>query len=149
MAIPLWIIYSVSAAILWGLGYVLSEKLMKETAISPAFLMMAIELITLPMCVLLCLHLGQFKSGLSAVFSSPQVMILLLLAALTVIGGNFLILNSVVEKNATLTTLIEISYPFFTILFAYLILKETQVDWWTALGGLLIFSGVIVIILKN
>ena len=135
--------------ILWGLGYTLSEKIMRDSAITPAVLMLLIQLIIVPMYILLCLYLGQLKTGFSAAFSSPQILGLLVVAAVTVLGGNFLILNSIVDKNATLTGVIEISYPLFTAFFSYLILKDVQLDWWTALGGVLIFGGVIVIAIKS
>ena len=149
MVIPLWVLYGTFASILWAIGYVLSEKVMRETQLSPAYLMLAIQVISLPMYLALCLYLGQLKTGFLTTIASPQIMGLLVIMALTVLGGNFLILQTVLEKNATLAALIEITYPLFTVLFAYFILKEVQIDLWTAVGGALIFAGVIVIILKN
>ena len=119
MAAYIWMIYAFSAAILWGLGYVLSEKIMKTTGITPPFLMITMNAITLPLYFLLTVYLGQFKSGLGEVLASWQTAALLVLAALTTVGGNILILHGIAAKNATLTSMIEISYPFFVVLFSY------------------------------
>lgn len=149
MVANLWFFYSLTASILWGVGYVLAEKILKQTVISPAFLMLTATAVTLPLYAALCVYLGEFKTGMAATFSSPLVFWLVVLHALTIIGGNFLILTSVVEKNATLVTMIEITYPLFVALFAYLILKEVQLTWATAAGAALIFSGVAVIYFKG
>ena len=149
MAGSLWIVYALSASVLWGIGYVLSEKILKETAISPAFLMLASQIICIPLYIGLCYYLGQIKTGIGALFSSQAIFWLVAVHAATLVIGNFLILNSVVEKNATLATLIEITYPLFVALFAFLILKEAQLNWGTAFGGALVFIGVITIYLKS
>lgn len=149
MAGSLWIVCSLSAAMLWGIGYVIAEKILKETDISPAFLMVATEVITLPLYIGLCVYLGQLKTGIGIIMSSNTIFWLVVIHAFTIVGGNFLILNSVLLKNATLATLLEITYPLFVAFFAYLILKDTQLNWGTAFGAVLIFSGVFVIYLKN
>lgn len=53
------------------------------------------------------------------------------------------------EKNATLASLIEISYPFFVALFAWLFFREVQVSVPTIVGGLMILGGVTVVFLSN
>jgi drug/metabolite transporter (DMT)-like permease len=53
------------------------------------------------------------------------------------------------EKNATLASLIEISYPFFVAVFAWLFFRETQFTWPTVFGGVLILSGVAVVFFSN
>ena len=52
---------------------------------------------------------------------------------------------SIVNKNATLAGLIEITYPLFIVLFAWLLFKEGQLTLGTALGSLCILCGVGVI----
>ena len=149
MAIPLWMVYALSTSVLWGLGYVLAEKIMRETAITPVFLMVIMNVIALPVYMALSFFLGQFKVGVGEIFSSGYLIVLLLLAAFSAVGGNILILHSIVEKNAALASLLEISYPLFVVIFSYLILKDAQLNWGTGLGGLLIFAGVVVIYLKS
>ncbi|MGA2053413.1 MAG: EamA family transporter, partial [Opitutales bacterium] len=54
-------------------------------------------------------------------------------------------LLAIQHKNATLASLIEISYPFFVALFAWLLFRDVQLSWATALGGLLILAGIAII----
>ncbi|MGH8046022.1 MAG: EamA family transporter, partial [Chthoniobacterales bacterium] len=53
------------------------------------------------------------------------------------------------EKNATLASLIEISYPIFVAFFAWLFFRETQFNFMTIVGGALVMGGVIVVFLGN
>jgi drug/metabolite transporter (DMT)-like permease len=50
-------------------------------------------------------------------------------------------------KNPTLASLIEISYPFFVVLFTWVFFRQCQLNLSTMIGGLLILAGVFVIIL--
>lgn len=148
MSAHLWFIYALSAAVMWGLGYVLSEKLLRF-GMTPAFMMIVANLLMLPLLIGLVVYMGETKQQISLLFGSKGMIFLTCAMSLLIIGGNFLILTSINEKNATLASLIEISYPLFTCFFAWLILKETQINWAQAAGGLLIFSGVCLIYLKS
>jgi drug/metabolite transporter (DMT)-like permease len=56
---------------------------------------------------------------------------------------------SIASKNATLASLIEISYPVFVAVFAYLLFREIHVNPSVIIGGLLVFAGVAMIIWNN
>ena len=148
IASKLWFFSALGAAFLWGIGYVLSEKLLRQ-GFTPAFLMFASDIITLPFYFLLVWYLGELKGGISLALSDWKTLSLLVLVALTVIGGNFLIFTSIADKNATMASIIEITYPLFTCLFAWLLLKDVQISWQTAMGGLFILVGVIIIYIKG
>jgi drug/metabolite transporter (DMT)-like permease len=53
------------------------------------------------------------------------------------------------EKNATLASLIEISYPLFVAFFAWLFFREVQWNLPTIVGGLLTLGGVAVVYFGN
>ncbi len=144
----LWFFYALGASILWGIGYVLSEKLLKS-GFTPAFMMLSSGVITLPFYLLLVVYLGQLQGGLGLLFSDKNNLILMCLVGFTVVGGNFLIFMSIYEKNATMASIIEITYPLFTCLFAWLILRQVQIGWQTAIGGLFILAGIIIIFLEK
>ncbi len=63
--------------------------------------------------------------------------------------GGLCIYHAIGGRNATVASLIEISYPLFVALFAWLFFRELQINWQTALGGLLILSGVSIVFLSN
>jgi drug/metabolite transporter (DMT)-like permease len=71
----------------------------------------------------------------------------LVVAVVSSAAGALLIYIAIGEKNATLASLIEISYPFFVAVFAWLFFRETQFSWPTVFGGLLILGGVAVVFL--
>jgi drug/metabolite transporter (DMT)-like permease len=63
--------------------------------------------------------------------------------------GGLLIYSAIGEKNATLASLIEISYPFFVAMFAWVFFRETQFNLATVLGGVLILGGVFTVFVAN
>jgi drug/metabolite transporter (DMT)-like permease len=59
--------------------------------------------------------------------------------------GAFLTYAAMSAKNPTLASLIEISYPLFVVLFAWIFFREMQLNAVTLCGGLLVVAGVTVI----
>ncbi|PCH98334.1 MAG: hypothetical protein COB76_07165 [Alphaproteobacteria bacterium] len=148
LGVPLWFIFALSASIVWGLGYVLSEQLLK-TGITPAFLVMCQAIIVLPLYAISAWSLGNPAEEIRSVLSNKTLLFYMLISSLAILGGNFLILYGISVKNATMVSMIEISYPFFIVLFSWLFFKDIQINWWTALGGVSIFTGVCIIYLKG
>jgi drug/metabolite transporter (DMT)-like permease len=52
-------------------------------------------------------------------------------------------------RNATLASLIEISYPAFVAVFAWLLFREWQLNAGVLLGALLVFAGCTLIIVNS
>jgi drug/metabolite transporter (DMT)-like permease len=71
------------------------------------------------------------------------------LAVVASAAGALLIYMAIGEKNATLASLIEISYPFFVAVFAWVFFRDMQFNLATIFGGILILSGVAVVFLGN
>ena len=149
MADKLWFFYALGAAIVWGLGYVLSQKLLQQYEMSTTFLIFMCCLLALPLYFTLSFAMGDFQDGMDLLRRDWRAFALVCIISVTVVGGNYLITNSIVEKNAALASLVEITYPLFTLLFAYLILKEVQVNLYTGIGSLMILCGVGLIYLKS
>ncbi len=144
----LWIILAVSASVLWGLGYAISEKVL-NTGLHPSILMLATAAITFPFFIVLALYLNQIKPGIALLQANPKLIAMMLLNAVCIVIGSYFILVAINLKNATLVNIIEMTYPFFTALFAYLILKEVQLNEWTVFGGLFIIAGLAIIAIKS
>ena len=53
------------------------------------------------------------------------------------------------SNNPTVAGAIDITYPFFVALIAWLVFRENQVDWSVIVGGALIFAGSFLIIWKH
>lgn len=148
MMAHLWIILAVSASVLWGLGYAMAEKVL-NTGLHPSILMLATATITFPLFVFLAFYLEQVKPGIALITANPKILLMMLVNALCIVVGGYLILVAVNLKNATLVNMIEMTYPFFTALFAYFLLKEAQLNSWTAFGGLFIIIGLMIITIKS
>jgi drug/metabolite transporter (DMT)-like permease len=73
----------------------------------------------------------------------------ILAIAVTSTAGAVLLFLSIDSKNATLTSLIEISYPIFVVVFAYLLFKQVHLNLSMMIGGLLILAGAAIIIVNN
>lgn len=69
--------------------------------------------------------------------------------AVTSLLATALLFVSVYRKNATMAGLIEISYPIFIVLFTWVLFREVHLTWTSALGGLLIVAGAVIVILSS
>lgn len=143
----LWFFCALGTAVLWGLGYAISDKIMRDS-FSPIFLMLSTGIIYLTFSLVLAFFTDNLKPGFEIVMNNPKSLWGLSINAITVVVGSFLILYAINLKNATSVNLIEITYPIFTLIFAYILMREIQINAAVIVGGLLIFSGVIIIYLK-
>lgn len=144
----MWFFYSLAAAVLWGAGYAVSEKIM-QAGITPLFLMLFGGVIALPLYFVLAFYLGEIKPNFSVLQENKSIWGPLLFVELTYLVAGFLIYLSISEKNATLASMVEIAYPLFTFAFAWLLYREVQLNFYTALGGLLILTGIAFIYFKS
>jgi drug/metabolite transporter (DMT)-like permease len=147
MMANLWFFCALGTAIMWGFGYALSEKVMKDSY-HPLFIMVVTGFLYFVLSIVAAYFTNNLKGGLQTIQDNPASIVNVMLVSLSVVIGSFLILYAISLKNATLVNLIEITYPIFTLIFAYIIMKEVQISPATAFGGLLIFTGIGVIYLK-
>lgn len=145
MAAHLWMVYAIAASLLWGLVYVLAGRLLQHGLSVPTVLVIESGLLFLFMAPA---H-KALKSDFQILLNNPQLAGMAILLAICFVAANFMIATSIAEKNATLAALLEISYPIFTVFFAWLIFRDAHLTWETALGGLLIFIGVSIIYVRN
>lgn len=144
----LWFFLSLAAAACWGFGYAVAERILRA-GVPVAVLMLVTGFTIFILNFLIAYFSSHLKSGLQTLVSDWRILAMALAMALTILGGNYMIFMSVMLKNAALANMIEIAYPFFTFLFAWLLFRDVQLNWSTALGGLLIFAGVGVIYWKS
>jgi len=143
----MWIIYALGASLMWGLTYVINEQVYKKISVITS---LAITTIVTGIVMLLIADAGNFLSrDLNAIGGSRRLLWLIVAESIILILAELFIGLSITNKNATLAGLIEISYPIFIALFAYLLFKENQLSASTAVGGAFIFIGVFVIYYFN
>jgi len=139
---PLGIIFAIGAAVAWGAVYALDQKILVK--LSPLTLLIVSSIVTLVICIPLSLWLEP-QAMKSFLGSGKTVQVLLLVSTILVIGANYLILSSVQKLGAATASILEISYPFFVVLFVALMFgSQVNASFWV--GALLIFAGAATII---
>lgn len=143
----MWFFYALLAAMFWGFDYVFAERVLKYISI-PTFLVFQLFFATAAVAVFASLT-GQWGRGIAPVFSERGVLTMFILGVFAFAAANILIVSAIQAKNATLSGMIEISYPIFIALYSWMIFRENQMTLSTTLGGALIFGGVFVIYYFN
>ncbi|HHT9114614.1 MAG: DMT family transporter [Planctomycetes bacterium] len=143
----MWIIYALSASLVWGLDYVLAEKFFKARVSPLSFLAMqslTAAIILVPLAMWRGI-LGELRNAMNMQMGWWQIPA----ALIGFTAGNYLVACAIQAKNATLASLIEISYPLAIVLFSLVLLGTTHLSIGAIVGGTLIAIGVIVIYLFN
>src|SRR5580698_7557484 len=112
----MWLAFALIASILWGLDYTLTEKVLKRISF-PTLLSVELLFGFLSMLVTaICLH--TYRPDFQTLVSSKRTLLLVVLITMAFAIANTLIVISIGNKNATLSGLIEISYPLFIAFFS-------------------------------
>jgi drug/metabolite transporter (DMT)-like permease len=143
----MWILYAFIAAILWGLDYALTGKVLEKIRL-PTLLSIELFCAFLAMLTLAVLT-GSYKTDLPELFGSKRLVLYVLTIVVAFSVANAFIVVSIGERNATLAGLVEISYPLFIALFSWLLFGRTGLSLGANIGGVLILLGVSLIYFFN
>ena len=134
-------IYVIGAAITWGLVYAIDQKIL--SGIAPMTLLFIDSIIA----ALIMLPFIFFSNGSTkdVVVSGKTDWSLIILSVALGTLANFLIFSGIKNLNASTASIIEIAYPFFVVLFSYILFRSTP-NIYFFIGGILIFVGSIIII---
>ncbi len=139
----MWVVFALAASILWGLTYAINEQVYKKVSILTS---LGITSLLSSIIILLISYFGRhLKQDIVTIANSQRLVVLVAAETIVLMLAELFIGLSITHKNATLAGLIEISYPIFIVLFAFIIFNESQFTVSTAAGGVLIFLGVVVI----
>jgi len=139
----MWIFFALSAAALWGLTYAINEQVYKRISVVTS---LGVTGMIASIALLLIAYFGGFlKQDVAGILNSKSLIYLVIGESIVLTLAELAIGFSIVQTNATLAGLIEISYPIFIILFAYLIFNENHLSPGLIVGGIMIFLGVVVI----
>ncbi len=144
----MWFIYALSAAVIWGISYAASGRAI-ERGLSPLVFFTLYAAVATVMGLGALLATGKLGSLTRIGQTIGDDVIWLWVAVITSGIGALLIYLAIGEKNATLASLIEISYPVFVAFFAWLFFREVQFNGLTLVGAALILGGVTVVFLAN
>jgi drug/metabolite transporter (DMT)-like permease len=144
MQLP-WYVTALSAAIIWGIHYPLIDFAMKRLSVYSVLLISVIPIVlAIP---LFTRQLGRDVAIFRMLPVNEQWMIAAIGATSTL--GAVLLYLSINSKNATLASLIEITYPLFVVIFAYLFFRQLHLTPSVVIGGLMIMAGAGLIIYHN
>jgi drug/metabolite transporter (DMT)-like permease len=143
----MWFALAFSAAMLWGLTYAISGRLLKDISV-PTMLFISSAIGTAVMFVY-ALSIKRLGVDLRTLASSRYLLLLFAGSTVAYILANLAISYSIVGRNATLAAVIEIAYPLSTALAAWLLFGEKQFTLSTLVGGLLIVAGSAVIVVAK
>ena len=147
MAANLWFCYALGSAVMWGLGYTLCEKILRAGLSVPA-LMISINFCQILFFAIILLFQNNLSKNID-ILKTDWTLLTLLMTCLVFAIGNFLVFQAFLLKSASHVNLVEISYPFFTIIFSVFLLKNFEMTLPAVMGGMLILSGVTLIYLKG
>jgi len=144
VALP-WYIPAIAAAVVWGLHYPLIEHALRRVSLTTVVLLTA-----LPMALVALAFPAKLAEDWRIVSTLPAGERALIAAiAFTSLAGTVLLYLAVRGRNATLASLIEISYPAFVAGFAWLLFRDWQLNTGVAMGAALVFAGTVLIIVNS
>lgn len=144
MKLP-WYVTAIGAALVWGVHYPLLDHALKRLSLfSVLFLTVLPVLLAAPWYAS---SLAADAGALARMGWAERLPILLI--PLTSLAGAVLLFLAIGDKNATLASLIEITYPLFVALFAWLLFRQAHLNASVLAGAALVFAGVALIILHN
>lgn len=144
MQIP-WYLAALGAAVVWGLHYPLVGFALKRISMVSVLVLLTLPvLLILPFVYRTVLH----DVGVWRTLEWGERLLILSLSLTSLLGAVLLFL-SIAGKNATLAALLEITYPLFVALFAWLLFREVHINASVVLGALLVFAGTALIIWQN
>ena len=140
-----WYITALGAALVWGIHYPLVGYALKKISIIGVLFLTLIPLIFItPFFINNLIHDYRVFTSLETTAKLTIITI-----GLTSILGAILLFLSIESKNATLASLIEITYPIFVALFSFFLFKHTHFNSSVILGGIMVIAGAGIIILNN
>jgi drug/metabolite transporter (DMT)-like permease len=141
-----WWGYALLSAACWGIQYVLMETLFRRVDFAAAFSFLSLANGLLVTVVLWIFYPRQNWWKLGESWSVIGLVALYLVFGTGAYLFNALAIN---EKNATLASLLEISYPLFIILFTALFFRQIHLDLIGMIGAVLILLGCVLVVFSR
>ena len=143
-----WFFYALGAAIIWGINYAVSGRLLSR-GMSPQTLYFLDTVCGGVILALLLTVTGRWEITAQEIRNARPDLIYLVVVVIATLSAGMLIFLSIQAKNATLASLIEITYPLFTAFFVWVLFRQVTFNLTTLFGALLIFAGVIIVAQAN
>ncbi len=143
----MWVLYALFSAMIWGANYLFYEKILHRISVTSLYII-DFSISILVFIVFSYLN-GSFSKDITTIQTSKHLQLLIVASIITSILANLLIALAIQSKNASLAGIIEITYPVFIIILAWILFKENNLSLSVGIGGGLIFIGIAVIYYFN
>ncbi len=141
-----WMVFAITAAILWGASYAASGPLLRSS-MTPFLFYFCFSWVGALTATIVFFLRGERNSFLLQLKALPTSHAgWFLFSLLTASIGAWMTYQAVGAKNASLASMIEISYPLFVVVFTWLFFQEFQLNAMTALGAFFVAFGVMLIL---
>lgn len=146
-----WWVFSIIAAAIWGLHFNLVVKIshvLPKDIYTPLTLFV---ITSVAMLLLLPVFHQKIVTNMVTLWQAGNDIRLsvVVLVFTALIASSLLFTAMQLSPNATVAALLDITYPVFIAIVAWLLYREIHLDWSVLVGGGLIFSGVMLIIWKH
>jgi drug/metabolite transporter (DMT)-like permease len=137
-----WFWMALGAAILWGLGYTINQSTLKTfSAIELLFFESVLASIALGIYLIFSGKFGVFVAKLH----NPRSLFIILTSTIIYVVASILIFKSISSSNASIAAIIESCYPVFTVIFAFIIFGQLQLNLISSIGFIFIISGIVMV----
>lgn len=140
----MWLLYALAASLCWGMSYAASGPILRK-GLSPVLFFSGYSALGFLGSLVLLSATGKIGQAFWMEGLCREDLGWFLFSIGGSAFGAFLTYVAMSAKNPTLASLVEISYPIFVVLFAWLFFREMQLNATTICGGLLVIAGVTVI----
>ena len=135
------ILFALAASVTWGLLYAIQQHILGK--VSPLTLL-TVETVLTALFVLPVVFLKHSEIRTVFLTDSKTLLAICLVVGLTLLA-NYFILTAINQLNASLASLFEILYPFFVVIFSFLLFGQT-ISLPSLLGGGLMMVGAYIVI---
>jgi drug/metabolite transporter (DMT)-like permease len=130
-------------AVLWGLWYVFADEGLRSVSVATWMCFSGVAAIAVS---LFLHHFGDEQINFKPVVENSRVLLILVACVVIAKMADLTIAYSLKELPTSYVAILEVCYPIFVPIFAYVILKQNQFDMPTMLGTALVLSGVLCIV---
>ena len=146
-----WWVYSMAAAVVWGIHFNLVVKVASRLP-KDIYTPMTLFIFTgLSMFLVFPFVQQKVFSNIITLWSAGNDIRLsmIVLVFTTLIASSLLYIAMQLSPNATVAALLDITYPLFVAIAAWLLFRQNHIDWYVIIGGAFIFIGAMIIIWKH
>lgn len=134
-----WYIPAIVTAILWGICYTSIEPVVRN--IDKTTYITISASITLLIYGIWSWNNQHFTRDINYLSENPKYATYCAIAIVSGVIANFIALKAIESSGASLAAALEISYPFWCMLFAWFLFNET-ISWQAVVGSLITFGGI-------